>query len=138
MAQRAALDIEVDAAEWRVRRQWHDIDGRWRGKVEFAKRRLQHASLGAARNEAGGLLRRDANRRRIQHGAQLVGIVGLDDPHQPCAEAERRHDAVGHLDHAAKAGNIVLRLAARRDRDAAAAIGKDRRDRSPARAASLR
>ena len=89
MAERAALDIEIDAAERRARRQRHDIDRRGRGEVEFAERGLEHAALGAARNEAGRLLRRDAGGRRIEHGAQLVGIVGLDDPHQACAEAER-------------------------------------------------
>ena len=30
---------------------------------------------------------------RIQHDAQLVGIVGLDDPHEAGAEAERRNNA---------------------------------------------
>ena len=89
VAQRAALDIQLHAAEGRARRQRHDIDGRGRGEVKFAKSRLEHAALGAARNEAGGLLRCDATRRGIQHGAQLVRIVGLDDPNQASAEAER-------------------------------------------------
>ena len=128
MAERAALDIEIDAAERRARRQRHDIDRRGRGKMEFAKCGLEHAAFGAARDEAGGLLRRDANRRRIEHGAQLVGIVGLDDPHQACAEAERRNNAVRHLDRPAKPGNIVPGLGARHDRSAAAAIGEDRGD----------
>ncbi len=79
MAQRAALDIQLHAAEGRARRQRHDIDRRGRGEVKFAERRFEHAAFGAARHEAGGLLRGDATRRGIQRGAQLVRIVGLDD-----------------------------------------------------------
>ena len=89
MAERAAVDIELDAAERRARRQRHDIDRRGRGEVKFAKCRLEHAAFGAARNEAGGLLRRDADGRGVEHGAQLIRIVGLDDAHQAGAEAER-------------------------------------------------
>ena len=73
-------------------------------------------------------MRRKANRRGIEHGAQLVGIVGLDDPHQVRAEAERCNDAVRHLDRPAKPGNIVPGFCARHDRSSAAAIGKDRCD----------
>src|ERR1700687_5200645 len=82
MAERATLDVDIDAAERRPRRQWHDIDRRGRGQMQFAKRGLKHAALGAARHKAGRLLRRDANRCNVEHGAQLVRIVGLDDPHQ--------------------------------------------------------
>ena len=113
MAERAALDIQIDAAERRARRQRHDIDRRGSGEMKFAKRGLEHAALGAARNEAGGLLRRDAARRGIEHGAQLVRIVGLDDPHQASAEAERRNDGVGCFDRAAKRGDIVAWSCAR-------------------------
>ena len=128
MAERAAFDIQLHAAEGRARRQRHDIDRRGRGEVKFAEGRLEHAAFGAARDEAGRLLRRDAARGGIEHGAQLVGIVGLDDPHQARAEAERGDDAVGRLDRAAKRGDIVARLGARHDRGAAAAIGKDGRE----------
>ena len=89
MAQRAAIDIQLHAAEGRARRQRHDIDGRGSGEAKLAKSRLEHAAFGAARNEAGGLLRCDPARRGVEHGAQLVRIVGLDDPHQTAAEAER-------------------------------------------------
>ena len=94
MAERAAFDIQVHAAERRARRQRHDIDGRGRGEVKFAKRGFEHAAFRAARHEAGRLLRRDAGGRRIEHGAQLVRIVGLDDPHEARAEAERGNDRV--------------------------------------------
>ena len=89
MAERATLDVKINAAERRPRRQRHDIDRRRRGQMQFAKCGLKHAAFGAARNKAGRLLRRDANWCCIEHGAQLVRIVGLDDPHQPRAKAER-------------------------------------------------
>ena len=96
--------------------------------MQFAKGGLKHAALGAARHKAGRLLRGDANRRRIEHGAQLVRVVGLHDPHQPGAKAERRNNAVRHLDHATKPKDIVPGFCPRHERRAAAAIGKDRRD----------
>src|ERR1700730_826560 len=43
MAQRAAFDVEVDAAERRPRRQRHDIDGRGRGESQLAKGGLKYA-----------------------------------------------------------------------------------------------
>jgi hypothetical protein len=57
--------------------------------VEFTKGGFKHAALCAARDKAGGLLRGDASGRGIEHDAELVRIVGLDDTHQACAEAER-------------------------------------------------
>ena len=125
-------------AERRARRQRHDIDRRGRGEVKLAKRRLQHAAFRAARHEAGRLLRCDAARRGIQHGAQLVRIVGLDDPNDAGAETERANDAIRGFDRAAERRDVVAGLGARQQRDAAAAIGKDGGDESPARAASLR
>src|SRR6185295_13281433 len=89
VAQRATLDIQLHEAEGRPRRQRHDIDRRGSGEAKFAKNRLEHAALGAARNKAGGLLRRDPARRGVERGAQLFRIVGLDDPYQASAEAER-------------------------------------------------
>ncbi len=102
MAERASLDVEFHAAERRPRRQRHDVDGRGSGEVEFTKCGLHHAALGAARDKAGGFLRRDAGRRRIEHGAKLVGIVGLEDSHGARAEAERRNDGVRRLDRLTK------------------------------------
>src|SRR6266446_5480712 len=120
MAERATLDVEIDAAERRARPQRHDIDRRGRGQMQLAKCGLEHAALGAARDKAGRLLRRDANGCCIEHGAQLVGIVGLEDTHQPRAEAERCNDAVRHLDRPAKPANIVPGLGARYDRSSTA------------------
>src|SRR6476620_5489139 len=68
MAERATLDVEMDAAKRRTRRQRHDIDRRGRGQTQLAKCGLEHAAFGAARDQAGRLLRRDANRRGIEHG----------------------------------------------------------------------
>src|SRR5260370_846375 len=62
MAERAALDIEVDAAERRPRRQRHDIDRRGRGEMQFAKCSLEHAAFGAPRDQPARALRRDPNR----------------------------------------------------------------------------
>ena len=138
MAQRAAVDIQLHGAEGRARRQRHDIDRRGRGEVKLAKRRLEHAAFRAARHEAGGLLRGDAARRGIQHGAQLVRIVGLDDLDDAGAETERANDTIRGFDRAAQRRDVVAGFGARQQRDAAAAIGKDGGDAVPGRAASPR
>ena len=86
MAQRAAFDIKLHGAEGGARRQRHDVDRRGSGEVKLAKSRLQHAAFRAAWHEAGGLLRCNSTRGRIQRGAQLVRIVGLDDLNDAGAE----------------------------------------------------
>ena len=103
MAQRAAVDIQVHCAKGGARRQRHDIDRRGRGKVKLAKGSLQHAALRAARNKARGLLRGDAARGGIQHGAQLVRIVGLDDPDDAATETQRADDAIRGFDRVSSA-----------------------------------
>src|SRR2546430_7664269 len=59
MAERAALDVEIDAAERRPGRQRHDIDRRGPRPKPLAKCGLKHAAFGAARDEAGKALRLD-------------------------------------------------------------------------------
>ena len=128
MAQRAAVDIQLHRAEGRARRQRHDIDRRGGGKVKLAERRFEYTAFRAARHEAGGLLRGDATRRGIEHRAQLVRIVGLDDLDGAGTEAERGNDPIRRLDRTAKRRDVVARFGARQQRDAAAAIGKDGRE----------
>jgi hypothetical protein len=125
MAERAAIDIQVDAAEWRPRRQRHDIDRGGCGEVKFAKRGFQHAAFRAARNKSGRLLCRNACRRRIEHGAQLVRIVGLDDSCDAFAKAERGNNLAGHFNRAAKPGHVMPGFCARQHRDTGPAISKD-------------
>ena len=125
MAQRAAVDIQLHGAERSARRQRHDIDRRGGGEVKLAKSRLEHAAFRAPRHKAGGLLRGDAARGGIQHGAQLVRIVGLDDLNDAGAETQRANDAIRGFDRAAKCRDVVAGFCARQQRDAAAAIGKD-------------
>ena len=93
--------------------------------MKFAERRLQHGAFRAPRHEAGGLLRGDATRGGIQHGTQLVRIVGLDDLNDAGAETQRANDTIRGFDRAAECGDVVARLGPREQRDAAAAIGKD-------------
>src|SRR3954468_19962682 len=89
MTERAAIDIQVDATEWRSRLQRHDTDGYGSCKVEFAKRSLKHATFRAAGNKSGWFLRPDACRRRIEQDPQLVRIVGLDNTRDAFAKAKR-------------------------------------------------
>ena len=88
MAERAALHVEVHAAERRALSERHEIDRHGCGKVEFAKRGLEHAALGAAWNKASRLLRGHARGRGIEHRTQLVRIVGLENSQEICAEAK--------------------------------------------------
>jgi len=126
--QRAAVDIQLHGAERSARRQRYDIDRRGGGEVKLAERRLQHGAFRAPRHEAGGLLRGDARRRGIQHGTQLVGIVGLDDLNNAGAETQRANDTIRGFDRAAERGDVVARLGPREQRGAAAAIGEDGSD----------
>jgi len=88
MAERAAFDFEVHAAKRRRLTPAARIDGAApRGGVR--ERCLKHAALGAAGHEGGGPFRDDAFRRCIEHGAQLVGIIGLDDAPRPAPKGER-------------------------------------------------
>src|SRR5947207_4258256 len=107
MAERAALHVEVHAAERRALTQRYDIDRQRCGKMEFAKRGLEHAALGAAWNKASRLLRGDARRCRIEHHAQLVRIVGFEYPKQVCAEPEGRDNGACHLDRLAQCEDVV-------------------------------
>jgi hypothetical protein len=65
--------------------------------VQFAESRLEHAALGAARNEARRPLGRDAGWGGVEGSAQLVRIVGFDDAHDARAVAKRRDDRLGHF-----------------------------------------
>ena len=55
VAKGAALNVERNAAKRRAFVEWDYADGIWRCMMQFAERGLQHAALGAARDEACGL-----------------------------------------------------------------------------------
>jgi len=80
--------------------------------MQFPQRRFHHAALAATSNERcrrfGGL----ARRRAIQRRTQCVGIVGLDDPHQPLAKSKPRHNAIAGIGNALRSQHVVLRLGA--------------------------
>src|ERR1700704_4150194 len=124
MAERTTFNVQLRAAERCAGSQRHHIDGDGGSEVEFTECGLKHATFRAAWNKAGRLLRRDASGRCVEDDAELVRIVGLDDTHKACAEAERRDNGVGHLGCPTKSKNVVPGPGARQYGAAGAAIRK--------------
>ncbi len=76
--------------------------------MQFPQRRFHHAALAATSNERCRRFGSLARRRAIQRRTQGVGIVGLDDPHQPLAKSKPRHDAIAGIDDAMRAQHVVV------------------------------
>ena len=89
-AQRAALDIDLDRAEWRTRRQCNHVDRSGRRALQFAQREPHHVALASHRQEARRTRRGFSLRDRAQRLAERIGIVGLDGVHAPVAEIRAR------------------------------------------------
>ena len=117
------------AAEWRAGRKCHDIDGHRRREMQFAKSGFEQAALGAARNEGRGFSGCNASRRCVQHGTELIGVIGLDDAHQSIAEAERCDDGSRRLNNPPQAERIVTGFCTRQQRDAGCAVSEQRSNR---------
>ena len=83
------------------------LTGVWRSQMQFAKSGFEEAALGAAWNECRWFPCCNASRRCVQHGTELIRVVGLDDAQQPVAEAERCDNGFRRLNKPPQAEKIV-------------------------------
>src|SRR5262249_21133720 len=109
-AERAALDIKLDRAEGRTRRQSNHVDRSRRSAVQVAQSEPQHIALAPPRQEARRTRRALVLRDRAQRLAQRIRVVGFYGGDAPVAKTESGEDRLGAPHRPPQARDVMARL----------------------------